>query len=200
VTALRRPALGAVLDALTTWEGDAAPPSLWLTRGRFVDLAVGRCVLRSPAGGFGWRYPWTTTDPAEAWELLQARDLIPLAYVGRFVCEVCADPSAKSARRVECANGVTPHLPTVAALASWASLGFAAHDDGTPGILGAEELAGAMSPDAPVWWRVSQPGADASQAYRSESPARRLVDAGLGWRRRATHTALYVAPLWTEAG
>jgi len=198
----RRPPLGAVLDALAVPSAGDPLPSYWCNAAG-VPLVVSD---RGPVVAVGSpyhsvRYPWIDASPAEAYELLQARDLVPMGYVGRFVCEACGGTDYVPVDRVSgdscpaCDGGHRPHPPTVAALASWASLGWAAGDDGAPGILGAEELAAATSPDAPVCWRIAQPGADAAPAYRSGSPARQLLDAGFGWWRRPTHTALVVMPL-----
>ena len=200
----RRPMLGAVLAHLT-----GTSPALWAEFAVLGDVSADECGASMAGGRRGGSrsivVPWTTTDPAEAWELLQARDLIPLDYRGRFVCGVCGGSglvSVGSVRAMQCpdcdvghGHGHRPHPPTVAALASWASLGFAASDDGVPGILGAEELARTLSPDAPVWWRVAPQSADAVPAYTRDGPAWRLLGAGLGWWRRPTHTALIVPPL-----
>ena len=193
----RRPMLGAVLDALTAWGvGDGAPPpSVWVGRAGFGASADG-VVVAIPE--IVERYRWTTTDVAEAFELLQARDLIPMDYVGRFVCLVCqgAGRYFRSASSGDCQTcdrtGVRPHPFDVAMLASWASLGFAAGDDGAPGILGAEELARQPAPPGPVMWRV---GALSPDAVPRHGPAAEIQRAGLGIRRTGGVTVLSVPPL-----
>lgn len=176
----QRPMLGAVLDALTVPRAGDPPPSIWCD---VTDVPVvvrdSGCVVEVGSPYHGVRYPWATQDPAEALELLQARDIVPMNWRGRFVCEACGgtggiraggspsepdewdhcpdcaveDPDATGGVR---AVGTLPHPPTVAALASWASLGFAAGDDGTPGILGIEEVVrrDAWMP-APLSWQVA---------------------------------------------
>lgn len=214
MTQPRRPALGAVINALTVLGNGDPPPSYWCDATGLSVVVSDRgqvVVVGSPHHSV--RYGWVTHDPAEAWEMLQTRDLIPMDYVGRFVCEACGGRGSTDvvapggfgfSHRCYACKGAAhlPHPPTVAALASWASLGFAASDDGSPGILGAEELAGhddfagaVFSAAPPVWWRVSAPGGDEPRAYRSGSPKQALLDAGLGFRRRPTHTALYAPPL-----
>ena len=214
----RRPMLGAVLDALTVpsagdplpsyWCGVAGVPLVVSDRGRVVSVG-------SPYHSV--RYPWIDASVAEAYELLQARDLVPMDYVGRFVCGACngtgltdanGRPRPAGARggwMCACHGEPQAHPPTVAALASWASLGFAAGDDAPDDALtipraealaGDEEFAGAVRLDAPpVWWRVYPPGADASRAYPEGTARRALCDAGLGFQRMSTHTMLYVPPL-----
>ena len=213
----RRPALGAVLDALTEPSGGDPPPSFWCDAQGAPPVVIDRgavVVVGSPYHSV--RYPWATTNPAEAWEILQARDLIPLEYVGRFVCERCngkgvlhgtATPGGRD--YCDCAvpddgfvsglrvTGHLTHPPTIAALASWASLGFAASDDGTPGILGAEELMGTLDPAALIRWRVTSV-ADVDPRYFRNEAARRLSDAGFGWSGGGQRRTLYVPPLGVE--
>lgn len=225
----RRPALGAVLDALTTWEGYDVPPSDRVALGgaAFGASAWSESVVMGVAGG-NVEYRWITADPAEAWERLQTIDLIPLDYRGRFVCEGCAGggvvavgiarlpclrcalPCAEccgservggavcecvgSLRQDAVALGHLPHPPTVAALVSWASLGFAASDDGSPGILGAEELMGELSPGTPTRWRVTRVADIPTNVFRNES-AQRLNAAGFGWSGGGRYRTLYVPPL-----
>lgn len=227
----QRPMLGPVLDALTERTRIREPSGI-LHDGRRSRVGISHSLhgVALSVHGVSVSYRWITTDPAEAWELLQARDLIPMGCVGRFVCEACAGggvvavglarlpclrcalPCADcggteraggavcdcvgSLRQNAVALGHRPHPPTVAALASWASLGFVASDDGEhPGILGAEELAAAMIPGLPVWWAAAPAGVSTSTRHGGESPAWRLLDAGLPWRRGTTHTALCVPPL-----
>lgn len=209
----RRPMLGAVLDALTSERDHRrhdALPSVLLRTGVTSVNATAEGVTLWKRDEYGWGYEWTTRDPAEAYELLQARGHVPMDYVGRFVCERCGGAGVATPKgmrgRVPCEAcdtlGHRPHPPTVAELASWCSLGFAAGDDMAPGILraaalaSAEEFAGPVHLEAPpVWWRVAPPGADASAAYRVGSARRALCEAGLGFRRMSTHTMLYVPPL-----
>ena len=211
----RRPALGAVLDALTEPSNGDPPPSFWCTVPPVVIDRGAVVVVGSPYHSV--RYPWATTNPAEAWEILQARDLIPLDYRGRFVCErcngsglvivdresgerdfcdVCAEEDANATGGLR-AVGHRPHPPTIAALAAWASLGFAASDDGAPGILGAEELMGELDPDALTRWRVTSV-ADVDPRYFRSEAARRLSDAGFGWSGGGQRRTLYVPPLGVE--
>lgn len=210
----RRPMLGAVLAHLTDTDAD-----LWRPHPSGVIVASASHVRGAwvPSGmPFITSRAWVTTNVAEAYELLQARDLVPMGYVGRFVCEACGGRGSTSVetpegygyapRCLDCVGaGHRPHPPTVAALASWASLGFAAGDDAPDDTLtipraealaGDEEFAGAVFSHAPpVWWRVYPPGADASRAYPEGTARRALCDAGLGFRRMSTHTMLYVPPL-----
>lgn len=211
--------LGAVLDELTAWQGCVGMPSYWAEACRISCDDTGVTAQHPPAwsGPSVTRLAWLTTDPAEAWELLQARGLIPLGYEGRFVCEGCEGvgkgrfPSITTEelargenwfRYRDCddrdATGHRPHPPTVAALASWLSLGWVASDDGAhPGILGAEELARAIVPDVAPLWRV-RVLQQAPRVPRDASPADRLLRAGIeavdiGCTRLTL--ALYVPPL-----
>jgi hypothetical protein len=208
----RRPMLGAVLDALTVTLDGAAPPSFWIDApGVQTDVIARDANVIVVAPALDIHYRWVTANVAEAYELLQARDLVPMGYVGRFVHVGCGGTGERhnfgeTFRCLTCdGTGHRPHPPTVAALASWASLGFAAGDDAPDDALtipraealaGDEEFAGAVRLDAPpVWWRVYPPGADASRAYPEGTARRALCDAGLGFRRMSTHTMLYVPPL-----
>jgi hypothetical protein len=130
--------LGAVLTHLTDTDAD-----LWRPHPSGVIVASASHVRGAwvPSGmPFITSRAWVTTNVAEAYELLQARDLVPMGYVGRFVCEACGGRGSTSVetpegygyapRCLDCVGaGHRPHPPTVAALASWASLGFAAGDD-----------------------------------------------------------------------
>ena len=197
-----RPQLGAVLDALTVTLPGASPPSAWTDAAWTLSAA-----WAARADGTGAVYPWRTTDPAEAWEILQARDLVPLDCRSRFVCEGCGGSGNGGdvvtllgrAGTVAChvcrATGHRPHPMTVAALASWASLGWAATDDGHPGIAGAEEWALAMVGVPAVWWRVGPVERDGVVPGHARSD---LAAAGFGWSwngRRPDGVTLVVPPL-----
>ena len=197
----RRPMLGAVLDALTVTGG--LPSSDWLQlRAAVLTLSaegarivVPRLDGRGRRADYDMRYAWTTTDPAEAYELLQARGLVPMEYRPRFTCEACAArPGVDCIGYFDChGTGTLPHPPTVAALASWASLGFAAGDDGAPGILGAEEWAQQLAAQPEVAWRVAPPSpADAT----TRMPDHPLAQAGLGfaWDARIPRRITLVVP------
>ena len=189
----QRPMLGAVLDALTNERDHRhydASPSVLLRTGatRVTTSATG--VDLWVHDEYGWSFRWRTTDPAEAWEILQARDLVPLGCVSRFVCSTCdgrgellydvvGDPCDDCDR-----TGHRPHPPTVAALASWASLGWAPADDGHPGIAGAEEWAQRFVSADGVRWRVA--AASAVEAI-----------GGLGMTTDMSTMVLYVPPLGT---
>jgi hypothetical protein len=229
VSGPKRPMLSAVLDALTERTRIREPSGI-LHDGRRSRVVISHSLhgVVLSVHGVSVTYPWITTDPAEAWELLQTRDLIPMDYVGRFVCEACAGggvvacglahlPCLRCAlpcvgcggsgrvgnavcdcvgslRSDAVALGHTPHPPTVAELAAWASLGFAASDDGSPGILGAEELMGELSGGTPTRWRVTPVTDIPTSFFRNES-ARRLNAAGFGWSGAARYRTLYVPPL-----
>jgi hypothetical protein len=201
--------LGVVLNALT--ESGGLPPSDWLqlrTAALTLSPTGARIVAPRLNGGgrradYDMRYAWTPASVAEACELLDARGLIPTGYAARFVCETCGGTGAVAAREVgpgwnaacpDCDDGHRPHPPTIAALASWASLGFAAGDDGAPGILGAEELMGELSPGTPTRWRVTPVTDIPTDFFRNES-ARRLNAAGFGWSGAGRYRTLYVPPL-----
>ncbi len=196
--------LGAVLDALTHERDHRhydASPSVLLRTGATrvttsatgVDLWVG--------DEYGWSFRWRTTDPAEAWEILQARDLVPMDAASRFVCEGCGGSGgAYVGGCLDCnAIGHRPHPSTVAALASWASLGWAPTDDGHPGIACAEELAREIAPGFDAWWRVRELQ-HVMDTPTGADPADRLRVAGIvpvdpGLTRRVV--LLYVPPLGT---
>jgi hypothetical protein len=201
----QRPMLGAVLDALTAVRDHRrydATPSVLLRTGATRVTASAAGVDVWVRDEYGWSFSWATTDPAEAWEILQARDLIPLDCRSRFVCEDCSGrgdvevPELGKGWHAACpvclGDGHRPHPPTVAALAAWASVGFAATDDGHPGIVGAEELARELGGLAVVW-RVAELKTDPA-LWEPQSAVHRLAAAGLGitW---SPHLKLYVPPL-----
>lgn len=211
-----RPQLAAVLAALTDCREHEEQPSFW--------LSLDGCRLELVASDGAWfdaprqprapegrsvRRRWITTDPSEAWERLQACDLIPLDYRGQFICGVCDGVSvtvpaeidwsemiAKGCRPDPCAacggSGACSLPPTMPAIVAWASLGFAARDDGSPGILAAEKMARASQPcpfawkvaHEPKWWRtVNTPNAN------------RLRASGLSWWAADGRVVLAAPPL-----
>ncbi len=196
----QRPMLGEVLDALTNERDHRhydASPSVLLRTGatRVTTSATG--VDLWVCDEYGWSFRWRTTDPAEAWEILQARDLVPLDCRSRFVCEDCGGTGGPYVGGcLDCnAIGHRPHPSTVAALASWASLGWAPADDGHPGIAGAEEWALAMVGVPAVWWRVGPVERDGVVPGHARSD---LAAAGFGWSwdgRRPDGVTLAVPPL-----
>ena len=211
----RRPMLGAVLDALTvTGPGDPLP-SFWCATG-LPTTTVDRgnvIVVGSPYHSV--RYPWIDASVTEAYELLQARGLIPMEYVGRFVCWTCgAFGSLRgddgSDGRVVCpgcaiddtrATGHRPHPSSVADLAAWASIGFAPSDDGEhPGILGAEELMTTFDNGHRPMWTVAPIPREALDTHaRGDHGAVRIWRAGIGayatGAMRAGQVALRAPPL-----
>lgn len=187
----RRPMLGAVLDALTVRHDDRAPLSERMaspdTRAEVTDAGV---TLHRPGVTNG--IAWVTTNVAEAYELLQARDLVPMGYVGRFVCEACRGRGYINAPAFEgpgrerfvcgCDAGHRPHPPTVAALASWASLGFGATKDDVDDrvdVLAAEEFGREIARGALLRWRVSPPLAVTGDPRTWPAPHRALLRGGL---------------------
>lgn len=194
--------LGAVLDALTEPGAGDPAPSFWCATGLPTTTIDRGNVIVVGSPYLTVRYPWTT-DPAEAYEILQTRGLIPLEYVGRFACDACGGSGLVQREGwrgiVPCepcgTRGHLPHPPTVAALASWASVGFAAHDDGTPGILGAEELAGELNNGAEVRWQVAPPASVAPPGVTWPPAIEALWRGGFDVLRGHTRTTLYVAPL-----
>lgn len=113
---------------------------------------------------------WITPDPAEAYEVLQTRGLIPDDYCGAFVCVQC-DGSGIRDRLVdaECLDcdgtGHRPHPASLPDLVAWASLGFGAHAGG-PGILGMEEIVRCDGYYAPLAWSVGTIFIDSMPAGR----------------------------------
>jgi len=165
-----RPQLAAVLAALTDCREHEEQPSFW--------LSLDGCRLELVASDGAWfdaprqprapegrsvRRRWITTDPAEAWEVLQACDIIPLDYRGRFVCYECeridfADDIYHCNRcgREVTADGHPPqsYPPSIQDLVAWVSFGFAARDNGDGGILAMEEWAQCEYPRADIMWSV----------------------------------------------
>jgi len=193
-----RPQLGPVLDALVDSDGREVP-SWWLTNRVAVVARANAHEVIIEARGHFVAWPWRTTDVAEAWEILQARDLVPLDCRARFVCARCEGTGVPGhlvdTACLDCDGGHRPHPPTVAALASWASLGWRATDDGHPGIAGAEEWAREMVGVREVWWRVG-PVEASGVVLGPAHPG--LARAGLGWSwsgRRPDGVTLTVPPL-----
>lgn len=189
-----RPMLCPVLDALVDWHPGEECPSKWLA---LDDVRVAFGVVAAPGGpaegvhfvaprqpaapeGRDVRRAWAIPSVAEAFEVLQTRNLIPDGYVGRFVCGACGGAGtlrslaldlAEMSRGVlagrpdpcpECDAGVVDHPATMADLVAWASLGFAAADSvtgfdgevvaGPPGVLGMEETTARLYPDHRAVW------------------------------------------------
>lgn len=209
---IARPQLAAVLDALVSSgpADGAVPPSFWIdTPGvRTSALASAEGVVVVTPWGTS-RYGWITTDPAEAYERLQTRDLIPMDYRGRFVCGECDgdgfivpekfDWTATMGRDVSfepcvfCGgSGAISLPPSLPALIAWASLGFAARDDGSPGILAAEEMARASQP-CPFAWKVATEPRWWSTVNTPN--AARLRASGLSWWAQEGHVVIAAPPL-----
>lgn len=188
-----RPNLAAVLAALTdtdAWQwtdvlrfDNAVPIATATDVGVFWqdDAEVWHPIPLATEGiGDGFRaltrVPWITTDAAFAWEVLQTRGLIPMDYVGRFVCSTCKGwgrvrwqvvgegrPVINAGSDAPCPCGCVrgalprpaPHPTSLPDLVSWASLGFKASDDGKhPGILGMEEIGRRTREDVWVQWQT----------------------------------------------
>ena len=126
----RRPMLGAVLDALTVPGAGDPPPSFWCATGLPTTMIDRGNVIVVGSPYLTVRYPWVTLDPAEAYELLQARGHIPMDCRSRFVCEGCGGTGGSGTRTEwsrrdglrssgDCSDchgtGTLPHPPTVAA-------------------------------------------------------------------------------------
>lgn len=129
-----RPALAGVLEALTGKEA-----FLWRAAESIDVLRVG-----AEGASMGETFPWVTDDPREAIECLQARDLVPMDYAGRFTCASCvgfgsrtisvssrrSDSGEAERRHVACdrcgASGSLAHPNSVADVVAWSSLGAAA--------------------------------------------------------------------------
>ena len=195
-----RPQLAAVLAALT-----GHPPDRWRPCEARLDRVDTQGAWYSPAA---WPataahigcVPWIYPDPAEAWEVLHTRDIIPMDYRGRFVCGACDGTGITPVRNdgtrggwlCACHEEALPHPGTLSDLVAWASIGFAARDDGSPGILAAEEMAQASQPcpfawkvaPEPKWWRtVNTPN------------AARLRASGLSWWAQEGHVVIAAPPL-----
>ena len=199
-----RPQLAAVLAALT-----GHPPDRWRPSEARLDRVDTQGAWYSPtawpatAAHIGC-VPWIYPDPAEAWEVLHTRDIIPMDYRGQFICGLCerfhgegrAEFSScgrcKRVLRTRDPAGPTSHPTTLPDLIAWASIGFAARDDGSPGILAAEEMALVSQPcpfawkvaPEPKWWRtVNTPNAN------------RLRASGLSWWAADGRVVIAVPPL-----
>lgn len=195
-----RPQIAAVLAALTNHNAAWWQEMLTRTTIRVEFTAAGVALVALPEFGTAIVHHWITTDPAEAWERLQACDLIPLDYCGRFVCGACDGTGITPVRNdgtrggwlCACHEEALPYANTLPDLVAWASVGFAARDDGSPGILGAEEMARASQPcpfawkvaDEPKWWRtINTPN------------AARLRASGLSWWTAEGRVVIAVPPL-----
>lgn len=147
-----RPALADVLAVLTDTQ-----PLQWSPESYRVTSVTSRWVgRRHPPRGMGvdGGVPLAITDPAEAFEALIARGVLPDACDVRraWACDEC-NVTAGCAR-IQGSSFRHPHPSTIPALVAWASLGTAA-------ILRAEELAratvaalrpwGAPQPERVVW-------------------------------------------------
>jgi len=196
------PMLGAVLDALTAWQGNVGMPSYWVGMCQVSCDDAGVTAQRPP----GWlgpdvvRLAWAVPSPAEAYEVLQTRGLIPMDYAGRFVCGACGGTGTSRSLAIDlgaltrgmlvgradpctdCTVGFADRPATMADLVAWASMGFAASDDGAPGILGHEEAAMQANGAVVCWCPGGRDGFDAvSVAIERNRP---MVDylARLGYR------------------
>ena len=165
-----RPQLAAVLAALTDLPVDEVAALVHL---RLVHL-LGRADdptellgFHDATGAVVRTAVLHITSVAEAWEVLETRGLIPHGYVGRFVCELCdrfhgeslatlsSCGECKRVLRTRDPAPASPHPATIPNLVAWASLGFAASDDGSPGILGHEEQAEREAHGWDVRWRIA---------------------------------------------
>lgn len=217
----RRPMLGPVLDALTTARRDGALPSeLLRADGAYAAPGADGVDVRVRGGAAGHSFHWlagakaAVITPAEALELLQARDIVPLDYRGRWVCSACDgrrliarpgvmfDAPCRPCR----ATGTLPHPPTVAALASWASLGWAQDDDRGMGVAVAEALARELDASAEVVWRVGAVEASGAATQRpmvvttADNPEvlLRLWRANISVAHRSGRVTLTVPPLGAQ--
>lgn len=186
-----RPALADVLAVLT-----GTQPAQWSPESyRVTAVTCHWAERRPPPQGMGvdGGVPLTVTDPAEAFETLIARGVLPDAFAGderrafwcvhcfgrgtffdeyaggsvSWPCEYCAPPDH------DAGSGLCASPPTIPALVAWASLGPAA-------ILRAEELAreavrrlrqwGAPQVERVVWRVGARPIVDHA-AWRSSRAA-----------------------------
>ena len=172
---LARPALPEVLAALTErndlpeWQREAH---------RAVVLPKGVAIRwEDPFQAHDARaYGWTTTDPAEAAELLVTHDVLPAGWCGDtrrgWACQVCggkgSGPGWTGPERCgACSHGLRSSPSSLPDLVAVASLGW-------PAIQRAEELAraachalreyGCPTPDRVVW-RVGDRGPAHREVY-----------------------------------
>lgn len=202
-----RPQLAAVLAALTDCREHEEQPSFWLSLdgcrlGLVASDGAWFDAPRQPRApeGRSVRRRWITSDPAEAWERLQARDIIPLDYRGRFVCGSCDGTGIFPVRSdgtrggwlCACHEEALPHPGTLPDLVAWSSLGFAARDDGSPGILATEEMARASQPCPFVWKVETEPK---WWPTINTANAARLRASGLSWWAQGGHVVIAAPPL-----
>lgn len=134
------------------------------------------------------RYPWITTDPAEAWEILDARGLLPPEGARGFRAEMPVRASFGDGPEGDAVVYTMHARPaTIPDLVAWASLGASAI---VTAVLGAEELcakvAGELAalcvpvdPCERVVWRVAR------EPLSPSAFAGRFTRAGRGTAQRA---------------
>lgn len=151
-----RPMLAEVLAVLT-----GLPLAFWRPYDPARVVVTGTDVsLRAVPGERGWAVGpilWSYPDPAEAWEVLGTHGIIPMDYAGRFLC---ACP--------ECAGALHERPTSLPDLVAWASLGFAASDEGAPGIYGMEEEIALAYPAWQVEWAIAREMTFSLVEYGSE--------------------------------
>ena len=182
----RRPRLAPVLAHLTDTD-----PAFWAVH-------AGDVLTLSSEGVATDRVPlvrWITRNPAKAYEVLQTRGLIPMGYEGRFLHEeFILDSLSPEAGGTSGLHAVARPYPTsLPDLVAWASLGFASADDGTPGIVAAEELAALYG--YPLAWEVGPWPEGIGETYRPGTVGKRLRDAGIGTWLSGGLLCLAVPPL-----
>ena len=140
---IARPALASVLAALTQYDPDRWPDDSF---SRVVAAFAGAGWTEKTIDASGWgagplSAHWTTTNPAEAAELLATRDVLPAGW-----CDVERRgwrwTSFVAAARSDC-EVTSPTPRTIPDLVAVASLEW-------PAIQRAEELARAVTPPAPA--------------------------------------------------
>lgn len=111
---------------------EQAREKMWADAKRVEFATIDGSLCASPFGGGAW-FPVVPSDPAEAFETLIARGVLPQSFADdpqrAFVHTDRPDDGWGDTR-----DALTPHPPTIPDLVAWASLGAAA-------ILRAEELA-----------------------------------------------------------
>lgn len=177
---LARPMLAEVLGVLTPHSAERWDPRA--TRLDRVDVQGVWCVPAAwnPAIARVAVCPWAYPDPAEAWEVLQTRGLIPDDYRGRFVHrEFIADSLSPESGGFSGWRGeILLHPASLPDLVAWASIGFAPSDDGShAGILGAEEIVQRHNPDRRAVWAVGAPLVE--DKYAGRRYARDLAAVGI---------------------
>lgn len=160
-----RPMLAEVLAVLTGTEAWRWRDAMRFTNAtiRFDPLGVGLfwqdvmlewqpiAVLDSTGIGADFRapppfIPWACPSPAEAWEMLQARDLIPMDYRGSFFCTVCHGVGHIQRATATRRSGVGQPVITRSMCVACAGAGYHAHPQTLPDLvawvsLGAEAIA-----------------------------------------------------------